>query len=188
MLVKIGYPLLQYKEIDYNDDFERNVILTYNKDEEQKAFNNGFNRILNEMYKRQDIFNENNIEKDYGKYNLSEFECLLYDVNDNTLTHEKLHEIVNNNKMAILRININPESLDYDTESDLRYWKDNSKRLLDDKTLDNKTVLKNLEGKDLIVYLNNSKIRLLNCKIIQIYNGRYNYYFALLIEKANIIH
>lgn len=188
MLAKIGYPILHYKEIDYNDDFERNVILTYNKDDEQKAFNNGFNRILNEMYKSQHIFNENNINKDYGEYNFSEIECFLYDVNEKTLTNEKLYEIVNNNKMAILRININPESLDYDTESDLRYWKDNSKRLLEDKTLNNKIVLKNLEGKDLIIYLNNNKIKLSNCKIVQIYNGKYNYYFALLIEKASIIH
>lgn len=132
-----------------------------------------------------------NVNKEI-EYVFSESEAWVVDGNDDDLSVEDFNAFISNGKKFILKININPNSLENDAESEIRNWMDDSDRVLEDHSLDNRTMLLTLPLRDFIIDTavdgDDSKpiFQLLGCKIIQIYNQRksgYPYYFAIMVEK-----
>ena len=115
------------------------------------------------------------------------FECNVQGVNDNIIIDSAFFENkLNDGKMFILRMNINPTVIDIDGESELRFWLDDSKKLLEDRTLDNNTKLKHLPKRDIGIDVEKNKYMLRGCKIIERRcSDKFPYYFAVIVEKID---
>ena len=133
-------------------------------------------------------------QNSYGEYydededNEVEVQALLLDSSRNNFSEDFLFNKADEEKMFVLIVNINPEGLDEDAESEIKYWLDDSYRVLDDKDLDSETKLKALPPRDLkIVLSDGNKYTLKNCKIFEDYSDdRYPLYFALIVEKITL--
>lgn len=89
-------------------------------------------------------------------------------------------------KMFIIRININPTVLSPDSESELRFWVDDSVKLMNDPVIDKNTKLKHLPTRDLGIDIGSQRLTLQRCKIIENKsNNKFPYYFAVIVEKIN---
>lgn len=135
------------------------------------------------------LYDIENVDRDKEiDYNFSESEALVLDGDDNDVQIQDFYDLVAAGKKCLLKININPNSLDGDAESEIRKWLDESNKVLNDKMLDNKTMLLSLPLRDFIIDTatddDESKpvFHIINCRVIQIYpkeNG-YSYYFAVM--------
>ena len=86
--------------------------------------------------------------------------------------------------MFIIRININPTVLSSDGESELKFWVDDSDKLLKDPVIDKNTKLKHLPTMDLGIDIGTQRLTLQRCKIIENKsNKNFPYYFAVIVEK-----
>lgn len=130
-------------------------------------------------------------------FNFSTSQALIKDGNGNEVNVEYLQGYVESGKKFLLKVNINPNSLEEDAESELRTWLDDSKRVLSDTSLDNKTMLLSLPLRDFIIDTetgdtngsNKPIYQILGCKVLQIYpkeKSGYDYYFAIMVEKIQI--
>ena len=131
---------------------------------------------------------------DYNGYyegdedNEVEVQALLLDSDRNNFDEDFLFDKADEEDMFVLIININPEGLDEDAESEIKYWLDDSYRVLGDEELDSETKLKALPPRDLkIVLSDGNKYTLKNCKIFEDYSDdRYPLYFATIVEKITL--
>lgn len=139
------------------------------------------------LYDSQNV----NLNKEI-KYDFSESEAWVTDADGDDIEINDLENYIRTGKKFLLKVNVNPNSLENDAESELRSWMDDSNRVLEDHTLDNRTMLLTLPLHDFILDTavdgDESKpiFQILGCKIIQIYNPKkttYPYYFAIMIEK-----
>jgi hypothetical protein len=122
------------------------------------------------------IYDIENVDKNKEiDYTFSESEALLLDGDDNDIQTQDLYDLVAEGKKCLLKININPNSLDEDAESEIRKWLDESDKVLNDNKLDNKTMLLSLPLRDFIIDTatdgDESKpiFHIINCRVIQIY-------------------
>ena len=137
-----------------------------------------------------DLPNQNS----YGEYydenddNEVEVEALLLDSSRTNFNEDFLFDKAGDEEMFVLIVNINPEGLDEDAESELKYWLDDSFRVLSDDSLDSETKLKALPPRDLkIVLSDGNKYTLQNCKIFEDYSDeRFPLYFAIIVEKITL--
>lgn len=96
---------------------------------------------------------------------------------------EDFFEEHNNGKKFIMTININPNSLEQEAESEIRYWRDDSNGVLNDKTLDNQTKIDSLMERNLGVEVNGKKYGLSRCKIICDYSTKeFPFYYGVLVD------
>jgi len=206
MKVKFVIPVMDTEagNYDYNgrdfsaDDYFtmlRSRVQSTNKAMNEFAFNyaNGFgvNRSNNVNRGLYDIENVNkNKEIDYT---FSESEALILDGDDNDIEIQDLYDLVQRGKKFLLKVTINPNSLDGDAESEIRNWMDDSSRVLNDKLLDERTMLLSLPLRDFIIDTaldgdDKSKpiFHIMGCKIIQIYpkkESHFDYFFAIMCEQ-----
>lgn len=130
----------------------------------------------------------------YGEYydgnddNEVDVQALLLDSDRNNFDEDFLFDKADEEDMFVLIININPEGLDEDAESEIKYWLDDSYRVLGDEELDSETKLKALPPRDLkIVLSDGNKYTLKNCKIFEDYSDdKYPLYFATIVEKITL--
>jgi hypothetical protein len=137
-----------------------------------------------------DLHENNNYDEYYDgdDDNEVEVQALLLDSGRNNFDEEFLFDKADEEDMFVLIININPEGLDEDAESEIKYWLDDSYRVLGDEELDSETKLKALPPRDLkIVLSDGNKYTLNNCKIFEDYSDdRYPLYFATIVEKITL--
>lgn len=117
-------------------------------------------------------------------YEFYETEAFIQDSKKNDIESEYFTPYIESEKMFILLININPNTLEGDAESELRFWIDDSRRVHDDKTLDDKTKLKALPKRWLKIYINEKQYILEGCKILQDFsNKKWPFYIGVIVEK-----
>lgn len=177
-------------------DMIRSRVAKTNRAMDEFAFNyrNGFSIDRNSNLNRglYDIENVNkNIDIDYT---FSESEALILDGDDNDIEIKDLYEYEKAGKKFLLKININPNSLDEDAESELRKWLDESSKVLNDGLLDNKTMLLSLPLRNFIIDTDTDGddtkpiFHISNCRVIQIYPKKqsgYDYFFAIMCNEIN---
>ena len=125
---------------------------------------------------------------EFNDDNEVEVQALLLDSNRNNFDEDFLFDKVDEEDMFVLIVNINPEGLDEDAESEIKYWIDDSFRVLDDDELDSETKLKALPPRYLKIELSDgNKYTLKNCKIFEDYSDeKYPLYFAIIVEKITL--
>lgn len=184
MLFDLYYYLHHINDAEIVTDAERHVIRRFDYNDMQDAENEGYDNIIAEMYQKnhQPIHYEERKTPDNAK--LIKMEAYLTNVNDGDVAPNDFEQLYINGKMSLLNVNINPDTMDIDVESDIRSWFHESKNLFDDTDLDKKTIIKYLPPKSLLFLHDGNKYKANNCKIIRILNKKNApYFFTVLIEK-----
>lgn len=161
---------------------------------------NGWNGYVQEARGRRDNFS--NVIDDE---NYVECECDITDSKKNDIGGD-FFELHNDGKKFILTINMNLTSSSVEdeywkctnlgederseqvmeAESEIRYWRDDSRGVLDDRTLDNQTKIERLMERDFGLIVGENKIKLCGCKIIRDYsNEKFPYYYGVLVNNID---
>lgn len=94
--------------------------------------------------------------------------------------------LVESEKMTILSLNINPNDMEYDVESEINMWIGDSERVNSDNTIDNQKKILSLEGKNIKIDVDDNKYFLKNCKIIKNNSDRNNpLNIFIIVEKIS---
>lgn len=152
--------------------------------------NNKMNKFVDNMMNgisnvRSNGYYTANHQKDFPdiKYNFFETDVFVQDSKKNDIDASFFQNYIENEKMFILILNINP-NMEPDAESELRFWMDDSLKVTNDTTLDTQTRLKVLPKRGFKILINNVEYVLEGCKILQNYsNKKYPFYFAVIVEK-----
>lgn len=142
----------------------------------------------------RDNFTYDVSDNNYGTYdetytdNEVEVEVLLLDGNRTDFREDFLFDMFDEGRMFILIVNVNPEKLNEDAESELKYWLEDCFRVWDDDTLDRNTKLKVTPSRDLKIRLSDgNKYTLENCKIFEDYSDdNFPLYFAMIVERITL--
>lgn len=176
MITQISFPIINSDSIDFTSDvnmskeeYENMVIDNFerNKHMMNDFEKYGFSIKGNDYYGvNKNNINDNNVN-DCISY--SKFEALVSNVNGGDMQYDELYTIADNESMSLINININPNSIEFDAESEVKLWIGESDGINFDKTLDNKTKFSSLPKRDIRVYIENSDkfIVLNNCKIVE---------------------
>lgn len=118
----------------------------------------------------------------------AEFEALLLDSDRDEFSEEELFRLADSENMFVLIVNVNPDGLDEDAESEIKYWLEDSLRVWRDEEIDKRTKLLTSPPRDLkIVLSDGNKYTLKNCKIFEDYSDeKFPLYFALIVEKITL--
>lgn len=134
-----------------------------------------------------ETFQDKKIENVEEKFNFHKTEAYISDVSHNDINTQYLDNLVNLNKKGILRININPNSMETEAIEEINYWLNDSKMVLNDNRLDKQTIIMSLPIRDFLIDDGNQVFRLCDCKLMEINSTKQApFSFALLFNK--IIH
>ena len=114
-----------------------------------------------------------------------EVQALLLDGNRNDFNEDFLFDHIDDGRMFVMLVNLNPETIDCNAESEIRYWIDDSMRVWEDEQLDKQTKLLASPPRDFKIVLSDGhKYTLSNCKLFENYeDDRFPLYFAMIVEK-----
>lgn len=196
MLTKMKIPVIdtEHGNYEYEGKLSREEYSEMVLDRFWKT-NNQMNRYVNELvsgvehrygvseYRTQQEDNSPDI-----KYELYEAEVLLCNSKKKEVSDDFFYEKFDAKKMFLLILNINPNSMEGDAESEIRFWVDDSKKVHSDDALDDKMKLKILPKRSFIINLEDGKeAKLSGCKIIQDYaSKKYPFNFAIIVENIDI--
>lgn len=154
--------------------------------------NNQMNRFVDNIargisnVRQNNIAYTSNVERDYPdiKYVFHDAEAFVLGAKKNEIDENFFHEHYNKGDMFIIILNINPNSMSGDAESEIRFWLDDSRMIQEDDTLDNKMKLKILPVRGLKIMAGEEEYILENCKVLQNYSDeKWKYKFAIIVEK-----
>lgn len=121
-------------------------------------------------------------------YNLEEIECMIFDSRKNNVPSGFFKQYIESGRMFIIRINFNPESMSCDAKSEMRFWINDSDKVLRDNEITDDLKLKTLSTRFFWVRDGEEVILLNGCKIVQIYTGKDKdknpFYLGIIVEKA----
>lgn len=113
-----------------------------------------------------------------------ENEVEALDINYMPLTANYLQNKNDSKEMDIFQINFKYNDMNYDLESELRFWSEDSLLVRRDKKLDSKTRIKRLPDRDMKLALDGNIYRLYRCKIVKdISDNRNPFNWSLLVNK-----
>lgn len=165
-----------------NSKFETNVRMTneefeYLREQAMIEKNNINKGLINAPLKNEHI-------NDTTKYVDYKCECLFLDAKKQEINEEYFEKLLENQKMFLLLLNINPNDIHNNAEEELRFWSDDSNKILLDKTLDDRTKLKVLPIKTFGIELKGVDYKLINCKLIENRSDKkFPFYYIIMVEK-----
>ena len=202
MIVKFIIPVINTESGDYSYNGREMSDEQYFEMIEQHAWDTRgmMNNLINNIRNQRNVYDNRRIDddgllpdieikNDEYKFDYCESEALIQTSNSEELDITGLDNFVSKGKKFLININVNPNSLEPDAESELRRWMDESKNVLNDETLDNKTKLLALPLREFIIDTSDSKnktnplYQLEGCKILKVYEEKYPFYFSLMVEK-----
>lgn len=146
-------------------------------------------------------FGDNNTEKNNEKtsggdydidstddegYKLSPCEANVTDMNGSDINKDFFSSIIDEKKMSILIIDINPEKIDWDTSSELKFWMGDSDRVLRDNSIDDDTKIKTLPKTHFFIDVDKERYKLSGCKLIEMYTEKnHPYKFGVLVNNIS---
>ena len=191
MLIKLLFPTLNTENIKCDSD------VNMSDDEYSKAIVDSFNqnkRAIDDMLRygnKNNMIYFNNVQNNHYIINdeikFSECEAYMTTLNNETFSLETLLKYVDNGKMSIFTLNINPDSVEYDTYTDLKMWINDSVKIHDNNRLTKKEQIDALPIKGLKINVDNTMFNLETCKIIKnnsSYKSPFN--FVILTEKITL--
>lgn len=155
----------QYDLMSY-ENFQQNEYMM--KDFERYGFNVKNNTYYN-SYTQNDK-RENHTNNEFLKY--SECEALIKKMGANKVytdaTTTDFMELNENGRMSVMNVNVNPNSIEYEAESEVRLWMGESARINSDRMMDNKSKFSALPKRDIKVMCDDDTHFIMkNCKIIE---------------------
>ena len=193
MIGKIFIPIIQLNDIEYDENFKYEVIKRYDfkngeiRDKEHRAEmnNDSINEYTLSLYDRINMDDDYHVKDIPHIIKQCECECFITDSEDGDVSYNFIDSVIDSGRMSILKININPDTIEPDCETELKFWLDDSKKLLKDRSLDKATKMKYLPMRTFKLELGGNDCILHNCKMFRHYNDVKNapFYFAVLVEK-----
>ena len=193
MIGKIFIPIIQLIDIEYDENFKYEVIKRYDfkndeiRDKEHRAemHNDSINEYTLSLYDRINMDDDYHVKDIPHIIKQCECECFITDSEDGDVSYNFIDSVIDSGRMSILKININPDTIEPDCETELKFWLDDSKKLLKDRSLDKATKMKYLPMRTFKLELGGNDCILHNCKMFRHYNDVKNapFYFAVLVEK-----
>ena len=187
MIVKLVVPVVDTENINCDsdvsmtrDEYGAMVYDTYKRNDKAiDAYTRGYRRPV-DLYEREN----DRVQYDDLVFQDVECECQIMDVKKQEISDEWLEEYVYNGKMLLLALNINPSDIDLNVESEIRYWMDDSGRLLNDETIDDTTKLKYLPTRTFKIRTKEREYTIENCKLVENRSDEnFPYCFVIIIEK-----
>ena len=193
MIGKIFIPIIQLNDIEYDENFKYEVIKRYDfkngeiRDKEHRAemHNDSINEYTLSLYDRINMDDDYHVKDIPHIIKQCECECFITDSEDGDVSHSFIGRVIDSGRMSILKININPNTIEPDCETELKFWLDESNKLLKDRSLDKTTKMKYLPMRTFKLELGGNDCILHNCKMFRYYDNVKNapFYFAVLVEK-----
>ena len=193
MIGKIFIPIIQLNDIEYDENFKYEVIKRYDfkdgesRDKEHRAEmqNDSINEYTLSLYDRINMDDDYHVKDIPHIIKQCECECFITDSEDGDVSYNFIDSVIDSGRMSILKININPDTIEPDCETELKFWLDDSKKLLKDRSLDKATKMKYLPMRTFKLELGGNDCILHNCKMFRHYNDVKNapFYFPVLVEK-----
>jgi hypothetical protein len=162
------------------EDYTSMIVDNFNKNYD--SINNLMNYGVHDEY--VETFKDKKIDNVEEKYIFSKTEAQISDMNYQEINVSYLHNITKLSKKDILRININPSSMEPEAMEEINYWIGDSKKVLDNINLDKRTMILSLPVRDFLIDDGETVFRLCDCKIMEIttkQNAPFS--FALLVDK-----
>ena len=121
-------------------------------------------------------------------YQYSPVEAIICDIYDNEIDSKSIEKYKSNGDMFILIVNINPDSINEDTESELLFWLTESMKINNNKLYTDDKKLLLLPERKLKMKVEEDLLTLNDCKILDVYSNikQGKFKFAILIK--NIIN
>lgn len=189
MITELYIPTIKIKEnFDYNKNIDdRTYINMLNKN-----YAESYNDIDNYMttgdkgqQNKYTYYTTIGNKKGDEIYEYNKTEASIKDMNGNDLLNETVNSYLSNGDMFVIIVNINPDTINEDTESELIFWIKESMKINNSPKINDDKKISILPKRDLKIKINNIIATLLDCKIIDVYsnpnNGKFN--FAILIKK-----
>lgn len=190
MITTLYIPVIDTEQGNY--DYGRNISNEEYENSVMKHFLETTNDVNDLMYKGRKVYNPyvREIENEYIDKpileNYSECEVLILNAKKKEIDENYLFNYIENGKMFVIILNINPNSLDNNAESELRFWIDDSKRVHNDMTLPDEVKLKRLPTHTFEVKLNGQRYTLKNCKLVEDFsNNKFPFYFGIIVTNIN---
>lgn len=118
-------------------------------------------------------------------FNDEENQAIILDSKKNNIESGYFDKYIQNGKMFIIIINFNPDTMTGDDKSEMRFWIEDSRKVLDDYTITEELKLKTLPPRHFWVVDGDKCIILMGCKIVQIYSDKKNpFYIGIIVQKA----
>lgn len=189
MITSIFIPTTKFKnDFEVKKDIDQETyIKMLNDNYDESSFDivnfieNGVksNKKYTFYQKLDDTYDDN----DYYEYN--EVKALITDINDNDLKASNILSYYESDEILVLILSINVETLNEDTESEIRSWIKDSMNINNNTNINDDLKILNLPKKNIKIDINNNILYMVNCKILDNYSdishGKIK--FAILIEK-----
>lgn len=121
------------------------------------------------------------------KFDNEDIEVLLYNAKFGEVDEEFFMSHVQKGDMFILIVNINPDTISGNGESELRYWMRDSIKVIEDNSLPDEVKLRSLQGRNYSIMVGDKEVKLLNCRMVQNFSDKKNpFKFAIIVEKSII--
>ena len=172
---------------NFSDDEVQRMI---EQEEINRARYDGFASLRqNRPYRNEKIIATSEAFLNEYDYDYQECEALVLNGEKKDMKEEELVEMTKEPQIAIIILNINPNSLTQESESELRYWIEESKRVLYDTEMPDDIKIKSLPFIDFNMETEGgTKVKLNECKFVKDYTTKeYKYYFAVLVYGVNAI-
>lgn len=194
MITKLYIPIIDLSRANF--DYGRNLSNEEMANMEYEKFRRTDRQVDNYVTQMQyrkdnrwDVREARNYRRDFSNVidedEYVECEAFFADSKKKEVSEEFFSEH-DNGKKFIITININPNSLEQEAESELRYWRDDSNGVLNDKTMDNQTKIECLMRRDLGIELGGARKKLEDCRIIADFSNKdFPYYYGILVSKIS---
>lgn len=194
MITKLYIPIIDLSRANF--DYGRNLSNEEMANMEYEKFRRTDRQVDNYVTQMQyrkdnrwDVREARNYRRDFSNVidedEYVECEAFFADSKKKEVSEEFFSEH-DNGKKFIITININPNSLEQEAESELRYWRDDSNGVLNDKTMDNQTKIECLMRRDLGIELGGTRKKLEDCRIIADFSNKdFPYYYGILVSKIS---
>ena len=194
MITKLYVPIIDLSRANF--DYGRNLTNEEMANMEYEKFRRTDRQVDNYVTQMQygrdnrwDVREARNNRKDFSNVidedEYIQCEAFFADSKKKEISEEFFSEH-DNGKKFIITININPNSLEQEAESELRYWRDDSNGVLNDRTMDNQTKIECLMRRDLGIELGGVRKKLKACRIIADFSSKeFPYYYGILVSKIS---
>lgn len=136
---------------------------------------------------RNSMGNRKRSDKDF-EFKIVECTGYLYNAGNKLFSDDELDGKIRDGKMFVLTFNIDPNDMDYDLETELRFWINDSNGILRDVELPNDLKIKSLPMRDFYIYVNDRLTALQGCKIVNINSSRkHPYLLSTLVTKMKYL-
>lgn len=188
MIAKIAVPVevIDTCGMDYNAHIDNNTYVDMLYNSEMRSGQNV------EYFMNTDNDERAYFGNDIDRVNSADTNMVNY-ATDVKITSPKLVNVdteyllgyVDSGNQLVLTLNINP-NIDMDAQTELTAWAKESQVILEDKTINSKTILEMLPRRELYIIIDDYTFKLSQCSIVCVYSSKdFPYYYAVLCRKIN---